>query len=191
MRLPVILVLSAAASAIAQDPEWVRTWTEAQRDRPRVLSHSGRIAPETERGTRLVVHGHVYHADGHTPLKDAIVFAYQTDAAGRYNDQGQRGWRLRGWAKTGSDGKFAFQTIRPGSYPGTRMPAHIHLTVEGPGIRRRWTEELNFSDDPFVTSDSKRRSAAAGRFGGVRPVTVRAGVQHVDFSIRISEGGLF
>ena len=102
-------------------------------------------------------------------------------------------WRLQaqGWAHTGNDGRFEFQTIRPGAYPGRTIAAHVHFSIEGPSLQRRFTPELNFEDDPIVTADQKRASAKEGIFGSVRPVLTSAGGQVVEFNIRITDNGRF
>jgi protocatechuate 3,4-dioxygenase beta subunit len=120
-----------------------------------------------------------------------VVFAYQTDRGGRYNTADRPGWRLRGWARTDAKGRFQFHTIRPGSYPNGQTAAHVHITIHGPGLSRRWTPELQFTDDPLVSQRDRQRSGAMGKFGGVRPVTRRNGVQHVEYNIRIDESGWF
>lgn len=121
----------AAAPAAAQDLEYNRAVHEAQRARPAQLTSSERIAPATEPGTPFVLRGQAFAADGRTPLADAIVFAYHTDRDGLYRPRGEPAhtWRLKGWAKTGADGRFEFRTIRPGPYPGGTEPAHVHLTL--------------------------------------------------------------
>lgn len=183
--------LFVAASLCAQDVDWIREWESAQRQRPRVIGSVGRIAPANEPGTPLIVHGRVFQRDGVAPAQNVVVFAYQTDAAGVYNTPGARGWRLRGWARSDANGRFELRTIRPASYPGNGPPAHIHVTIDGPELGRRWTEEIHFADDPLLSQREKRESAAKGKFGGVRPVTTRDGVHHVEFNIRIQERGTF
>lgn len=188
MRSIAALTLFAAACAQAQDPEWLRMYEAAQRQRPRTIASTARIAPANEPGTPLVIHGRIFQRDGKTPAPGITVFAYQTDRTGVY---GEGVWRLRGWARSDAEGRFTFHTIRPGSYPSSRNPAHVHLTIEGPNLPRRWTSELHFADDPFVTEAAKRRSQALGAFGAVRPVTTRGGAQHIDYNIRISDEGRF
>ena len=171
-----------------QDTEFIRALDKAQEQRPATLTATARIAPESEPGTPLVIHGHAFAEDGKTPLANATIFAYHTDKEGVYDRPGTsaHSWRLRGWAKTGGDGRFEFTTIRPGAYPGRREPAHIHVGIQGPGIARFWTGGILFDDDPLVTEALRAESTRAGQFGEVRTVTMRDGVQHVDFNMRVT-----
>jgi protocatechuate 3,4-dioxygenase beta subunit len=50
---------------------------------------------------------------------------------------------LRGWARTDNDGRFAFESIRPGAYPGGRIPPHFHFTAFLPNGERYHTPQLN------------------------------------------------
>lgn len=183
-----VLILVAAA-AFAQDAGWVRMWTEAQRARPAEIRSSARIAPDGEPGIPLVIRGRVFDEKGKAPLANVVVFAYQTDRTGVYNARGVDGWRLRGWARTDAQGWFTFRTIRPGSYPQGRTPAHVHFTIEGPGAPRQWTEDLRFAGDPFLSAREAR--TAGDPFGGVRPVTVRDGIQHVEIRLRVDPSSRF
>ncbi|MGH9382517.1 MAG: hypothetical protein ACRD2Z_18210 [Thermoanaerobaculia bacterium] len=188
-----VATLLAPATGAQVDPEWLRMWTEAQTHRPADLDSTGRIAPEGEPGTPLVIHGRVVAPDGRTPVPGVTVFAYQTDEAGVYfgPDKPGRPWRLQGWVVTDATGRFELRTIRPGAYPGRRIPAHVHLSVETPEHGRQWTEELRFADDPMVTTQERRRAADRGRLGGVRPVRRVDGVHHVSFAIRLKPEGDF
>jgi hypothetical protein len=58
-------------------------------------------------------------------------------------------------------------------------------------VARRWTTELHFEDDPKITAAQRSASQAAGLFGGVRPVTKRNGVAHVEMNLKIENRGLF
>jgi protocatechuate 3,4-dioxygenase beta subunit len=131
----VLLALFLVTTLHAQDREWIRDWENAQRARPASISSIARIAPASEPGTPLVVHGRVIEKDG-KPAVGVVVFAYQTDASGVYNVRNERGWRLSGWAKSDAQGRFEFRQ-------------HIHITIDGP------REEVNFRDDPFVSASSK------------------------------------
>jgi protocatechuate 3,4-dioxygenase beta subunit len=171
----------------AQDREFQRALEAAQRDRPSTIDRTARIAPPDEPGDPMVIHGRVVAPDGRTPMANSVVFAYHTDHTGIYAPAGSPAhtWRLRGWARTGDDGRFEFQTIRPGAYPSRNQAAHVHFTV--------FTSDgsfhggaLEFDDDPLVGADDRRRENATGEFGTIRTVRREGPVQHVDFNIRLN-----
>jgi protocatechuate 3,4-dioxygenase beta subunit len=173
--------------AAGQDLEYNRAVHAAQLARPARLTSSERIAPESEPGTALVVHGRAFAADGRTPLAGAIVFAYHTDRSGIYRGPGEPAhtWRLKGWAMTGSEGQFEFRTIRPGPYPGGTDAAHIHLTLftaDGTGYH---AGGLLFDDDPLVSAAEREESHRSGEFGAVRAVRREGAAEHVDVSIQL------
>ncbi len=114
--------------------------------------------PETAtQGQRLVIEGTVYD-DTCRPLAGAVLYAVQTNAAGEYGPGHRTGQDLgyyrQGTLRTDARGHYAFVTVRPGHYQGTRTPppAHIHLNVHHPtavGIG----PELRFRDDPYFRND--------------------------------------
>lgn len=122
------------------------------------------IVSEGEPGEPLIVSGTIYAPDGRTPLEGISLFVYQTDATGRYSTTGgdNRNSRIHGLMRTNSEGRYEFRTIKPGSYPASRNPAHIHAYVSGPGYPEYWIDEYHFDDDPFVTNDMR------GKVGGKR-----------------------
>jgi protocatechuate 3,4-dioxygenase beta subunit len=94
------------------------------------------VAPPAEPGQRLEVKGVVYARDGRTPVPRASVYVYQTDARGYYRPDdamGNRDPRLKALLRTDAAGRYSFTTIRPGSYPGSRVPQHIHYEVAADG----------------------------------------------------------
>lgn len=129
------------------------------------------IAPEGEPGDALVVSGTVYGgADGATPLEGASVYVYHTDARGFYgaNDTSDSSNpRLRATMLTGKDGKYEFRTIKPGSYPSERVPAHVHYHVNAPGYRER-VFEIVFDDDPFVDERVRERARSEESIFSIR-----------------------
>ena len=189
LRILLVLMPVLTAPIVAQDLEYIRALVATQRDRPAQLEQTARIAPESEPGTALVVHGRAFAADGKTPLAGAIVFAYHTDRDGRYDRPGApaHSWRLKGWAKTGDDGRFEFRTIRPGPYPRRSEPAHIHLALFTADGKRYHAGEVLFDDDKLVTAAVREESREDATFGSVRPVRIEKTVQHVDANIRIVE----
>ena len=138
--------LYAVAGVGAQDVQFIRAIERAQQQRPANLTSTARIAPASEPGTPLVVRGRLLSVDG-SPARATTVFAYQTDRGGLYDkpENGPHSWRLRGWAKTDDDGRFTFETIRPGSYPNSNNPPHIHFTAFLPGGERYHAGELQLS----------------------------------------------
>jgi protocatechuate 3,4-dioxygenase beta subunit len=189
MLRPLLVVLLLLTPVVAQDLEFIRALVATQRDRPVQIEQTARIAPETEPGTPLVVHGRAFAADGRTPLAGAIVFAYHTDRDGRYDLPGApaHSWRLKGWAKTGDDGTFEFRTIRPGPYPRGTEPAHIHLALFTADGKRYHAGAVLFDDDKLVSAAVREESRKEAMFGIVRPVRVEQAVQHVDINIRIQD----
>ena len=100
-------------------------------------------------------------------LPDRLRGAY-SPAAGQV--QGRRHGRLRGWMKTGADGRYEFRTIRPAPYPGQAIPAHIHPVIKEPDKNEYYLDEFVFDDDPLLTKE--KRAGLEGRGGsGVMKVT--------------------
>jgi protocatechuate 3,4-dioxygenase beta subunit len=114
----------------------------------------------------LRVSGRVFAPDGVTPAAGVVLYVYHTDVRGLYADRPGPP-RLRGWMRTAEDGGYEYRTIRPASYPGRRVPAHVHTQLWGGPWPAQWNHELRFADDPFVDAGERRRSAAAGRFAWV------------------------
>lgn len=188
-----LFAFCAAALALLKWPRW----THAQdRDYERAVDRAfarfagttrakARIAPASEPGTPLRIRGTLFHPDGVTPLAGALVFAYHTDRAGLYNnDNAAHTWRLQGAARTGADGAFEFETIRPASYPGTRIPQHVHVSLSTPEGRYH-AGEWRFDDDPMMSAQERAASARAGTFGWVCPVTVRGELAEIAVNVKV------
>ncbi len=74
------------------------------------------------------------------------------------NDLGQTHGYLRGWVKTGYDGKYYIYTTIPGAYPTWDEPAHIHMTVkEDNDISEYYIDDILFEDDPLLTPKKRQR----------------------------------
>lgn len=170
------------------------------------------VAPQ-EPGDALVVTGTIRNQRGE-PIKDALVYVYQTSAKGWYSDKAphvsgnsgdEKHARLFGYLTTNADGQYQLRTIRPAGYPRSTLPAHIHVEI---GVResakaatsgvadhrsaepddhepRTLISEIQFDDDPRQTTETRARAAREGSL--IFPVTRSAdGVQHVkaDFQLK-------
>jgi protocatechuate 3,4-dioxygenase beta subunit len=118
------------------------------------------------------VTGVVYAADGRTPVASASVYVYQTDARGHYrpdDPRGNRDPRLKALLRTDAAGRYSFTTIRPGSYPGTRIPQHIHYVIAAAG-HGSLVFEIVFDDDPNVDEAVRRRATGPSAGASLRKV---------------------
>lgn len=139
---------------------------------PEELSSSARIAPADEPGDRMMIEGMVRDTAG-SPVSGIIVYAYHTDDRGIYPDGETRHGRLRAWAKTDTQGRYLFETIRPAGYPNVRVPAHVHMHVIEPDRCTYYIDDIHFADDDRLT-EAQRRRMGRGR-GGPGLVTPERG----------------
>ena len=130
--------------------------TVADRNAPSKIT----IANREEPGERVIVSGRVFAQDGVTPLPEASVYVYHTDVKGYYSlgTNDNRNPRLRGYMRTDPQGRYEFSTIKPGSYPNSRVPAHIHYVVTAAGFNER-IFEIVFEGDPFITENTRREAS--------------------------------
>lgn len=150
---------------------------------PAEIGSSVRIAPEDEQGTPMRVVGTVYDDNGR-PADGVIVYAYHTNDGGIYPpDERLRGTsafrhgRLRAWVQSDAEGRYRFDTIRPGSYPSRDNPEHVHMHVIEVGRCTYWINSVRFADDPLLSKEEKDSSVEdRGGSGVVMPVRDEAGV---------------
>ena len=129
------------------------------------LSWKRSIVSDKEPGEPLIVSGTIYAEDGKTPLTGATLFVYQTDATGNYSPpagQDNRYTRIHGQMLTNKEGKYEFRTIRPASYPGRKVPAHIHASLSAPGFPEYWIDEFLFAADPLISEAERRKAQGEG-----------------------------
>ena len=123
---------------------------------PAGATSTGQVSPKGEPGQPLTVSGTVVDAAG-APIADASLYVYQTDHEGYYgvkpasdsNDP-----RLKVFLRSDAKGAWSFSTVKPGSYPASRNPAHIHFEVTAKGKAPR-IFEIVFEGDPFITDRMK------------------------------------
>lgn len=91
-------------------------------------------------GTRLRVGGLALDRNCR-PLANLLVDLWQADAQGRYDNAG---YRLRGHQFTDAEGRWQFDTVLPGLYPGRTRHLHVKLQPRGGRIL---TTQLYFPGD--------------------------------------------
>jgi protocatechuate 3,4-dioxygenase beta subunit len=151
-------------------------------------AHPARIAltPAGEPGPALEVTGQVFAPDGVTAAPGVTVYAYQTGIDGLYAHAPDEPPRIRGWMTTDAQGRYSFRTVRPGSYPGGRVPAHIHFQLWGGGWPVQYSEDLQFADDQLLTERERERSRQLGRFGPIAaPARGEDGVLRATHDLRL------
>lgn len=122
---------------------------------------------------KMVIRGTVYQADGKTPAKGVIIYAYHTNSEGIYPTKGdEQDWAkrhgyLRGWTQTDESGQYTFYTFKPASYPSRTEPAHVHLTIKEPGKQEYWIDSIHFEDDALLTERVKNNLRNRGGSGVV------------------------
>ena len=120
---------------------------------------------------KIAVNGIVYQADGKTPAPGVVIYIYHTDQTGIYPKKGdekgvdKKHGYLRGWMKTNEKGEYKFFTLRPGSYPQGRNPAHIHAIIKEPGKTPYWIDDFLFDNDPYLTADVRKQLENRGGNG--------------------------
>ena len=182
-----LLVLApvTGAMSVSLTAEAVAPFRQTPRAVPANAPSTGQMAPAREPGTPLTVNGVVVSAEG-TPIRGASLYAYQTDAEGYYGVKpasDSNNPRLKVFLRTDADGRWSFTTIRPGSYPSSRAPGHIHFEVAADGMAPRFFE-IVFEGDPFVTAEMRKNSGILGaadrsrraRDGADRPDPASVGV---------------
>ena len=92
--------------------------------------------------------------------------------------------KLRAWVVSDDQGRYSFDTIRPGSYPNRPDAAHIHLHVIEVGRCTYYIDNVVFDDDPRLKNDSSS-PASRGGSGVTRPRKDEQGVWRVTRDIHL------
>src|SRR5215467_7265377 len=120
-------------------------------------------------GLPLAVSGLVFSTNG-SVLAGSKVEIWQADHLGRYD---LKGYRYRATITADESGKYSFDTVMPGHYPG-RVGQHIHYVVTAPG-HKPLTTQLYFATDPAFEGDpdrNYRRDPLLHSRELIRPVTI-------------------
>ncbi len=125
-----------------------------------------------QKGQKLLITGKILKSDGKTPAPDVILYYYHTDTKGYYaNKPGldrrvSRHGYIRGWVRSDKDGSYSIYTVRPGPYPNSDSPAHIHPSIKEPNaINEYYIDEFVFDDDILLTSSQRKKLENRGGSG--------------------------
>jgi protocatechuate 3,4-dioxygenase beta subunit len=158
------LVAPFAAVVAVAALSWTGATAQSVHEAPPSAPSTGRVAPQGEPGQVLSVSGVVVAANG-SPIPNASLYVYQTDHEGYYGVKpvsDNRNPRLKLFLRSDARGAWSFDTIKPGSYPNGRVPAHIHFEVSAAGHAPKLFE-IVFEGDPFITDDMRRNPAFSVR----------------------------
>ncbi len=121
------------------------------------------LAPSGVAGERIAIEGRVIDGDG-KPVNDALVEIWQANAQGKYAHPQDRqakplekGFRGFGRSATDDQGRFRFQTIKPGRVPGPEgklQAPHIAVNVFMRGQLKQLVTRIYFPDDPANPEDA-------------------------------------
>lgn len=111
-------------------------------------------------GTSIIVSGTIYSdANNQTPVANAILEIWHADDGGIYHPVGDGNVAnyqpnqitLRGFVVTDAQGRYTFQSIRPGLYPG--RPRHFHYRITANGYQTLVTQ-IYFQDDQSTSNEN-------------------------------------
>jgi len=143
-------------------PQALAIWEEQEKQlKPTAWNEVGpfykRNAPRTthlrrpgDPGLPAKVSGQILDTRG-TVLPGASIEIWHADHHGRYDIEG---YHYRSSLVAGESGKYAFDSVMPGHYPG-RVCQHIHYLVSAPG-HKALTTQLYFATDPVFEGDPDR-----------------------------------
>ena len=193
MRVAALIVIQAFVlpEVGAQAPYFPDVYLAPQFEAPADAPARVVVAGADEPGERLVVSGRAL--DRGQPVAGVSIYVFQTDVEGRYSkvltgNDAELDPRLRGIMRSDADGRYEYETIRPGHYDGNA--AHVHYLVRAPGYYPLLLD-LWFDDDPEL--QSRRRDGRPEippsfpvNVVAIRPVTRdAAGVWHTTRDIEM------
>lgn len=114
------------------------------------------VAGAGAEGARIVIEGRVLDGGG-APVTDAMIEIWQADAHGRYAHVEDRqdkplsdGFTGFGRTETDEEGRFRFETVKPGRVPGpgnALQAPHIAVSVFARGLLDRLVTRIYFADE--------------------------------------------
>jgi protocatechuate 3,4-dioxygenase, alpha subunit len=122
-------------------------------------------------GERIRIVGRVLDGDG-APVVDSMLEIWQADAGGRYahpaDERAPPNAAFKGFGRVGTDreGRFSFETIKPGAVPGPGgkpQAPHIAVVVFSRGMLTHVFTRIYFADEPANAADPILAAVPADR----------------------------
>jgi len=151
----------------------------------------GKLAPDTEAGTKIRITGRVQNLDCTEFIPGTIIDVWHANDAGEYDNDG---FHLRGKTTTNAQGFYVFETIKPGKYlNGSQFrPSHIHFKITPPDFPTI-TTQLYFAGDTSIAADAAA-SISSGQYDATHRIIDLTddgnGVLEGTWDIAISGDGL-
>jgi protocatechuate 3,4-dioxygenase beta subunit len=133
-----------------EDPRKPTTWDEIGPFYKRDAPHVAQLRRPGDPGLPIKVAGQVFDTKG-SVLPGATIEIWQANHTGLYDLDG---YSYRTTLVGDAEGKYAFDSVMPGHYPG-RVCQHIHYLVNAAG-HKPLTTQLYFATDPVFDGDPKR-----------------------------------
>ncbi len=133
-----------------EDARKPTAWDEIGPFYKRDAPHVAQLRRPGDPGLPVSVGGQVFDTKGNE-LTGATIEIWQANHVGLYDLDG---YAYRTTLVADAKGKYAFDSVMPGHYPG-RVCQHIHYLVRAPG-HRALTTQLYFATDPVFDGDPKR-----------------------------------
>lgn len=124
------------------------------------LAGSDLVTPDAA-GERIHIEGRMFDGDG-APIPGTLLEIWQADSQGRYahpadtRASSNAAFKGFGRAETDAEGRFAFDTIKPGAVPGpggTMQAPHIVLAIHMRGLMMHLYSRIYFGDEAANASD--------------------------------------
>lgn len=167
---PLLLPEALAAWEQQETARKATPWNELGPFYKRHAPASPHLRGPHDPGVPVAVSGQVFDTRG-TPVEGARVEIWHASHQGRYDLEG---YRYRAALAADRAGKYAFDSVIPGHYPG-RVCQHIHYSVTAPGHKPLITQ-LYFATDTVFDGDPDRNYTKDPLIGSrelVRPVMIR------------------
>ena|SRR5215472_6524447 len=152
-----------------QKPYKPTPWNEIGPFYKRDAPHSAQLRRPGDPGLPVQVSGRVFDARGKV-LSSAKIEIWQANHEGLYDIDG---YSYRTTLTADNEGRYSFQSVMPGHYPG-RVCQHVHYLVNAPG-HKPLTTQLYFATDPVFEGDPQHnytRDPLIQSIELVRPVTL-------------------